>query len=48
MKIEHFVSVDVGLEKATLRAIDINGDIFDEFTVSKRDTIIVPHLQIEE
>jgi hypothetical protein len=35
-KIEHFVSVEVGLEKATLTAIDINGEIIDEFTVSKR------------
>lgn len=47
-KIEHFVSVEVGLEKATLRAIDINGEIIDAFTVSKRDTVIVPHLPIEE
>ncbi len=36
-KIEHFVSVEVGLETATLKAIDINGEIIDSFTVSKRE-----------
>ncbi|NOY59383.1 MAG: hypothetical protein GXO75_10730 [Calditrichaeota bacterium] len=35
-KIEHFMTVDVGLEKATLTAIDINGEIIEKFTVKKR------------
>ena len=35
-KIEHIVSVDVGLEKAVLTAIDINGEIIEKITVEKR------------
>ena len=35
-KIEHFMTVDVGLENATLTAIDINGEIIEKFTVKKR------------
>ena len=35
-KVEHFVLVDVGLERARLRAIDINGHLIEEFEVAKR------------
>ncbi len=35
-KIEHFMTVDVGLENATLTAIDINGEIIDKFSVKRR------------
>ncbi|MCK5346019.1 MAG: metallophosphoesterase, partial [Candidatus Heimdallarchaeota archaeon] len=36
-KIEHFITVDVGLKEAKLTVIDINGEIIDEITVSKRN-----------
>ena len=36
-KIEHFVSIDVGLEKAILTVYDINGEVIDEITVQKRN-----------
>ncbi len=35
-KIEHFVSIDVGLEEAVLTVFDINGEIIDEISVQKR------------
>jgi len=35
-KIEHFMRIDVGLEKATMKAIDINGDLIEEIIVDKR------------
>jgi hypothetical protein len=36
-KIEHFVTVDVGLQSAKLTAIDINGEIIEEIVVQRRD-----------
>jgi hypothetical protein len=35
-KIEHFITVDVGLQEAKLTAIDINGKIIEEIMVAKR------------
>lgn len=35
-KTEHFVTVDVGLQEATLTVIDINGEVIDTVTVPKR------------
>ena len=35
-KIEHFMRIDVGLEKATMKAIDINGNLIEEIIVDKR------------
>ena len=35
-KIEHFMRIDVGLEKATMKAIDINGNLIEEIVVDKR------------
>ncbi len=36
VKVEHYIRIDIGLEKAALAAIDINGNIIEEFTVTKR------------
>jgi hypothetical protein len=36
-KIEHFITVDVGLNEAKLTAIDINGEIIEEIIISKRN-----------
>lgn len=36
-KVEHFVVVDVGLQQAVLRAIDINGNLIEEIQVPKRN-----------
>ena len=35
-KIEHYMSIDVGPEKATLKAIQLDGSILDEFSVTRR------------
>ena len=35
-KIEHFVTVDVGLQQAVLAAIDINGEVIEKVVVKKR------------
>ncbi|MCD6200822.1 MAG: metallophosphoesterase [Bacteroidales bacterium] len=35
-KIEHFMRIDVGPEKATLKAIQLDGTILDDFSVNKR------------
>ncbi len=35
-KIEHFMRVDVGLEQATMKAIDINGELIEEIVVDRR------------
>lgn len=37
-KIEHFVTVDVGIESSKLTATDINGDIIEEIVVQRRNT----------
>lgn len=37
-KVEHFISVDVGLDEATLNVIDINGDDLDKVVVKKRNS----------
>jgi hypothetical protein len=37
-KIEHFVTVDVGLDSAKLTAIDINGQIIEEIVVKRRNS----------
>lgn len=35
-KIEHYMRIDVGLEKATMTAIDINGETIEEIITEKR------------
>ena len=35
-KIEHYMRVDVGLEQATMKAIDINGELIEEIVVERR------------
>ena len=35
-KIEHFMRIDVGLEKTTMKAVDINGNLIEEITVDRR------------
>ncbi len=35
-KIEHYITVDVGLDEAKLTAIDIDGNVIEEITVPKR------------
>ncbi len=35
-KIEHYMRIDVGQERATMKAIDINGELIEEITVDKR------------
>ncbi len=35
-KIEHFMRIDVGLEKTSMKAIDINGELIEEIIVDKR------------
>ena len=36
VKIEHFITVDVGLDKAALKVIDVNGQEIEHFDVAKR------------
>ena len=35
-KIEHYMSVDVGLEETVMKAIDINGELIEEIVVERR------------
>ncbi len=35
-KIEHFMRIDVGFEKTTMKAIDINGDLIEEIITDRR------------
>ena len=35
-KIEHYIRIDVGLDKAIMKAIDINGELIEEIIVDKR------------
>ena len=35
-KIEHFMRIDVGPEKTTMKAVDINGNLIEEITVDRR------------
>ncbi|MEN8155597.1 MAG: metallophosphoesterase [Bacteroidota bacterium] len=35
-KIEHYMTIDVGAEKTTLKAIDINGNLIEEIVVDRR------------
>jgi hypothetical protein len=37
-KVNHLISVDVGLEKASLKVIDIEGNEIETFTVYRRKT----------
>ena len=37
-KIEHFITVDVGIKKATLNVIDINGEELDKVVVKRRNS----------
>ena len=37
--IEHFVSIDVGLNEATFNVIDINGEEIDKIVVNRRNSI---------
>lgn len=36
-KIEHYMRVDVGMENAVLKAIQLDGNVLDEFTVERRE-----------